>query len=226
MAAGADFGARVRGSGIRYVRLLTDADVATGVEAWTAAGIIGAFAVDGGTYAFASCGTAALRSALDRRDLDAFRATWTAAYPPAARILGSVRSFDELIINEVIRVDCARWFQGRLALLGDAAHAMAPNLGQGANSALVDGAVLLDELRRAPDLATGLEAYQRRRRPAVRRVALTAAHLGRLAEVTNPLMRAARDRLLLPIASRLSRPGAIAQMMQEPSDVLRAIGSA
>jgi 2-polyprenyl-6-methoxyphenol hydroxylase-like FAD-dependent oxidoreductase len=55
-------------------------------------------------------------------------------------------SFDDLLVNTVRRVDCGRWFSSRLVLLGDAASAMAPNLGQGANSALVDGVVLGDAL--------------------------------------------------------------------------------
>ena len=91
---GGAFGARVRGTGIRYVRMLLPDDVATGTEAWTSAGIFGAFAVDGGTYAFASCGTPECSAALDARDLDAFRAAWTArvSAPRGASSPGSVRS--------------------------------------------------------------------------------------------------------------------------------------
>ena len=99
----------------------------------------------------------------------------------------------------------------------------APNLGQGANSALVDGAVLLDELRRASTLAEGLTAYERRRRPAVRLVAKAAAQLGRMAEATNPVVRWMRDRMLMPIAMRLSSDRSIAMVMQEPSARLLAI---
>ena len=43
-------------------------------------------------------------------------------------------------------------------LLGDAAHAMASNLGQGANSALVDGVVLAEELSRG-SVADALARY-------------------------------------------------------------------
>jgi 2-polyprenyl-6-methoxyphenol hydroxylase-like FAD-dependent oxidoreductase len=223
---GGAFGARVWGTGIRYVRALVAPGLETGVEAWTPAGLFGAFAVDGGTYLFASCGTPAARAALDARDLDALRAEWARAYPPAARLLGAVASFDDLLVNEVTRVDCARWADGRLALLGDAAHAMAPNLGQGANSALVDAAVLLDELRRAPSLDAGLAAYERRRRPAVRRVADMAARLGKLAEATHPVARALRDRVLLPVARRLATPRATAALLQESPRALLAIGRA
>jgi 2-polyprenyl-6-methoxyphenol hydroxylase-like FAD-dependent oxidoreductase len=127
-------------------------------------------------------------------------------------------------VHEVLRVDCARWCDGRLALLGDAAHAMAPNLGQGANSALVDAAVLLDELRRSATPDGALAAYDARRRPAVRRVAETAARLGRLAEATNPVARAVRDRVLLPAAGLLTTARTTAAVLQEPAHVLRAIG--
>lgn len=219
---GGQFGARVR-RGIRYVRMLLPADVATGTEAWTHAGLFGAFAVDGGTYAFASCGTADCRAALDARDLEAFRAAWQGAYPASARILAGLRTFDELLQNEVVRVDCARWSDSRLVLVGDAAHAMAPNLGQGANSALVDAAVLFDELDRAPTLAEGLLAYERRRRKAVRRVSDASSRLGALAEITFPAARALRDRVLLPVVSLFATTDATALLLQEPTEVLRAI---
>jgi 2-polyprenyl-6-methoxyphenol hydroxylase-like FAD-dependent oxidoreductase len=101
---------------------------------------------------------------------------------------------------------------------------MAPNLGQGANSALVDAAVLLDELRRNESLESGLAAYQRRRRPAVRRVSDASSRLGRLAELTHPVGRTLRDRLLLPVVSLFASAGATALLLQEPTDVLLAVG--
>jgi len=206
------------------VRMLVDARLETGTEAWTPGGVFGAFAVDNGTYAFASCGLPECRAALEARDLGPFRSAWARAYPPADRILGALASFDDLLVNEVLRVRCTRWSDGHLTLLGDAAHAMAPNLGQGANSALVDAAVLLDELRRANSLDAALEAYERRRRPAVSRVATASAILGRLAEMTNPVARALRDRILLPVVRTFSTSTSIAMMMQEPSSTLMGIG--
>lgn len=219
---GGTFGVRVRRN-IRYVRMLLPTDVATGTEAWTPAGLFGAFAVDGGTYAFASCGTDACAAALDARDLTAFKAAWKTAYPASQVILAGLSSFDDLLQNEVLRVDCARWSDNRLVLLGDAAHAMAPNLGQGANSALVDAAVLYDELRRCSSLPEGLAAYEGRRRKAVRRVADASARLGALAEVTHPVLRTMRDRLLLPVASLFATTSATASLLQEPTETLSAI---
>ena len=196
------FGARVRHSGIRYARGLTDVPCDDSCEAWTAQGLFGLFPVDGGTYWFASCGTEELRAALDNKDLSAFRSTWSKAYAPAARVLAPIQSFDELLVHEVVRVDCDRWSDGRLVLLGDAAHAMAPNVGQGANSALVDAAALAEEIAGAADLPTALAAYTARRIQKVRRVADTAERLGRLAEVVNPVGRFLRDRVIVPLAAK------------------------
>jgi 2-polyprenyl-6-methoxyphenol hydroxylase-like FAD-dependent oxidoreductase len=221
---GGAFGARMRGTGIRYVRMLLTGDVATGTEAWTPAGLFGSFPVDGGTYAFASCGTKECSEALDRRDLEAFRKAWTRVYPAAERILAGLATFDELLQNEVIRVDCDRWSDGKLVLLGDAAHAMAPNLGQGANSALVDAAVLVAELRRSHSLPEGLAAYAARRQKPVRRVADASSRLGRLAEVTNPVGRLMRDRVLCPVISLVASASATALVLQEPTDTLLALG--
>jgi 2-polyprenyl-6-methoxyphenol hydroxylase-like FAD-dependent oxidoreductase len=223
---GGAFGARVRRSGISYVRMLVRAGLETNSEAWTAAGIFGAFPVEGGTYAFASCGSPECRAALAAQNVRAFRAAWDSVYAPAVPILADVATFDDLIVNEVIQVDCDRWADGRLVLVGDAAHAMAPNVGQGANSALVDAAVLLDELRRASSVSDALTAYERRRRPRVKRVATMAARLGQVAEWTSPVARAMRDRVLMPMANMVATPDAMAMVLQEPTARLLAIGRA
>ena len=111
-------------------------------------------------------------------------------------------------------------------LVGDAAHAMAPNLGQGANSALVDVAVLLDELRRADDMEAAFARYQQRRQRAVARVARMAARLGAVAEITNPLGRWVRDRVLMPVLSLVAGSAATSEVLQEPTETLLAIGRA
>jgi hypothetical protein len=67
-------------------------------------------------------------------------------------------------------------------------------------------------------------AARRGAEPAVRRVAVTAARLGALAERTGAIARFLRDRILMPIAARRAGPGAEAMLFQEPPEGLRAIG--
>jgi 2-polyprenyl-6-methoxyphenol hydroxylase-like FAD-dependent oxidoreductase len=57
-----------------------------------------------------------------------------------------------------------RWTQGRVTLLGDAAHPMVPRGSNGAGQAILDAHALAEELARAPAPAA-LAAYEARRRP-------------------------------------------------------------
>jgi 2-polyprenyl-6-methoxyphenol hydroxylase-like FAD-dependent oxidoreductase len=197
------FGATVRATGARYVRVLVAGDDPTiQGEWWTTLGLIGGSPTgDGGTYVYASAAAPAVARALDARDLSAFRDAWARALPPAAPVLARVERFDQLLVNDVARVDCERWADGRLVLLGDAAHAMAPNLGQGANSAMVDAAVLVAELAADQPVDEAMRRYEARRRPAVRAVQDTADRLGRLADLRRPVLCRARD-MLLRLAGR------------------------
>ncbi|WP_322470170.1 FAD-dependent monooxygenase [Hydrogenophaga sp. SNF1] len=61
-----------------------------------------------------------------------------------------------------------KWVNGRLALLGDAAHPMLPHLGQGANQAIEDGtalAVILQACERGLSVQDALTRYEALRRP-------------------------------------------------------------
>jgi len=62
------------------------------------------------------------------------------------------------------------WCRGPVVLLGDAAHAMLPHQGQGANQAIEDAAVLAAELDGATDIAAALRRYHDRRRVRTRQV--------------------------------------------------------
>jgi 2-polyprenyl-6-methoxyphenol hydroxylase-like FAD-dependent oxidoreductase len=84
------------------------------------------------------------------------------------------------------------WHRGRLVLLGDAVHAMLPNLGQGGCQAIEDGAALAAALRDEPDVATALAAYESARKPRAERVARESRRMSRIALLGNPVA-AVRD---------------------------------
>lgn len=176
---------------------------------------------DGSTYFYASATRPPAADALAAADLAGLRAAWAATLPLAGRVLERVRRVEELLVNQVMRVDCARWSDGRLVLVGDAAHAMSPNLGQGANSALVDAAVLALELAGDGPPEAALDRYTARRRPRVRRVQDTADRLARLADLTSPALRQARDSLLRA-ASGLGSDRRMRAIQQEDPARLRS----
>jgi len=66
----------------------------------------------------------------------------------------------------------ARWSRGSAVLLGDAAHAMLPHQGQGANQTIEDAVVLAAELDGASDIPAALRRYAARRRARTRKVQL------------------------------------------------------
>ncbi|MFC2948119.1 FAD-dependent monooxygenase [Virgibacillus sediminis] len=58
-----------------------------------------------------------------------------------------------------------RWSFGCVTLLGDAAHAMLHNVGQGANQAIQDGGALAVALRESNTVTEALQKYETRRKP-------------------------------------------------------------
>jgi 2-polyprenyl-6-methoxyphenol hydroxylase-like FAD-dependent oxidoreductase len=163
-------------------------------EFWTPLGSFGHAPLGGGsTYLWAAAHRPLVADAVSRRDLGAFVEEWRGVLPLAGALLDHVPAFDDLLVNTVRRVDCRRWFAGRLVLLGDAAHAMAPNLGQGANSALVDAVVLGEALSRADSVGEALARYDQQRRPAARRVQNTAGLLQRLCDLDDVMASSLRD---------------------------------
>ncbi len=220
------FGARVRTGRELYVRaMIPKADPGGASETWTPLGIFGGAPVDAGTrYVYASAATPALRAAVADRDLAALRRTWSAQLPSAGTELAAVGAFDDLIVTDVVRVRCARFHDGRRVLLGDAAHAMAPTAGQGANSALVDAAVLAAELNAGPTVEAALARYTERRRRPVQAVATRADRLTRVAHLRSRAARALRDAALGVLDHR---PGAAEQavrdLQQEDPAALRSL---
>ncbi len=221
----ADFGVTESDRGTDYVRALVRCDGPPEfVEHWTSLGAYGAAEVaDGLTYVYFAAYRPEPAAAVAGRDLPALRQVWRRILPEAAGFLDHVVSFDDLIISGVRRIRCRRWVMGRLVLLGDAAHAMAPNVGQGANSAMVDALALAEELGRAEEVSTALGSYQNRRLGPVTAVQSVAERLARLSGLRGRPILLARDAALRG-SGRLPRvlDRQVRRAQQEPPSQLLA----
>ena len=103
-----------------------------------------------------------------------------------------------ILRNEICDRDpIDRWGDGRVTLLGDAAHPMTPNLGQGACQAIEDAVELgrqLAGVREPSAIPDALRSYEARRAPRARRIVLLSRRYGRMAQARSRLGCWIRDR--------------------------------
>ena len=102
----------------------------------------------------------------------------------------------------------ARWGEGRVTLLGDAAHAATPYLGRGAGEAVEDSLVVAGCLGRAGSLTDGsavaaaLREYESTRMPAAHRTQNMAWRFGKVGAWSNPVAYKLRDSLMSTVGRR------------------------
>ena len=94
------------------------------------------------------------------------RESWASSFPHLAHVFDRIDD-DEVDVRRVWEVLCRPWTRGRVALVGDAAHAMAPHLGQAACMAMESAVVLGDMLGQAEGVESALQDWEKRRRPFV-----------------------------------------------------------
>jgi 2-polyprenyl-6-methoxyphenol hydroxylase-like FAD-dependent oxidoreductase len=95
----------------------------------------------------------------------------------------------------------------RVALVGDAGHAMTPNLGQGAAQALEDAVTLVAEVA-GGDVAAGLARYDAARRPRVAAMVERSRRIGAVMGARGGFTSRLRDLLVLAVPDRLAETGA------------------
>ena len=124
-------------------------------------------------------------------------------------VTGLIRSTpaSAVIHNDLIdRPPARRWGRGRVTLIGDAAHAMLPGLGQGACQALEDAVALADSLRDASDPEGGLRRYEALRMARTARIADLSHTALTMMQWQHPAARALRALLLrAPARTTLAR---------------------
>jgi 2-polyprenyl-6-methoxyphenol hydroxylase-like FAD-dependent oxidoreductase len=101
---------------------------------------------------------------------------WTGSFPHLAKLIarfGDAGRWDEF---EVVKLK--RWSRGHTAVLGDAAHAMPPYLGQGGGCAMMNGLGLAFALSETADIPEALALWEARERAMTEHTQETAERLG------------------------------------------------
>lgn len=96
-----------------------------------------------------------------------------------------------------------RWGENRVTLLGDAAHPMTPNLGQGACQALEDAVVLARLLRNTNDVVAALRRYETQRIPRTSVIVQQSRRIGEIGQWQNPVAVRLRELLLKYVIARI-----------------------
>ena len=127
-------------------------------------------------------------------DLDALRrfGAWAA---PVPELIGATPAHDVLVNDLVDRPPRKLWGRGRVTLVGDAAHAMLPGLGQGACMALEDAVVLAEKLGSIAEPIRALRAYESERLRRGRRLQSASRLAFDVLQWRNPVARAGRSAL-------------------------------
>jgi salicylate hydroxylase len=132
-----------------------------------------------------------------RDAVDAF-AGW---HPAVTEMVGATPVGARWALHDLAPLE--RWHTERTVLIGDAAHAMVPHQGQGANQTIEDAIALADELA-SGDVSTALGRYAERRRGRTARVQRWSRRAADLMHLPDGSEIASRDALFQDLYSELS----------------------
>ena len=116
-------------------------------------------------------------------------------HEPIAEVIAATPASAILRGDILYRKPVPVWGRGRVTLLGDAAHPMTPDFGQGACQAIEDAVILAAVLRQENDPVLALRRYETQRQPRTAAIVRSAATFGRVAQWQNPLLCGLRDSL-------------------------------
>lgn len=132
--------------------------------------------------------------------LDAWKAEVAALWPATQPLLDQIRSADQLTFARYAHRTLHEPAEAGMIHIGDAWHSASPQLGQGANMALLDAWALAQALRQAPDVATALARAVAMRRRHVRLYQSLTALFTPVYQSDSRVLPFLRDRIVGPLS--------------------------
>ena len=93
------------------------------------------------------------------------RAAWKRWFPHLESLIERLGDEAEGRYDRFEYIRLKRWSAGRVAVIGDAAHALPPNIGQGGGCAMMNALSMAVYLDKEPDVSKALETWEREERP-------------------------------------------------------------
>ena len=183
-------------------------------EAWGRGDMFGAAPLTGGRlYWFASSRAPAFAAGAEADERERLLERFAGWHDPIPAIIEATPP--DAIIRTPLRelTPLPVWTSGRVALLGDAAHAMLPNLGQGGCQAIEDAAALGRSLRAGAGVPEALRAYEHSRKPRADRIARQSRQMSAVAHLRSPVAATLRNLAMraAPASATLRRLDAVVQ---------------
>src|SRR5262249_3746209 len=144
----------------------------------------------GRTYGFAYVVHPRFYDPLEGR-LERLRNRFAAFGGRVQEYLASVEHDDQVICSAMEWTELEKWHRGRVVLVGDAAHASSPMMGQGGCMAMEDACVLAEELRASDSVERALTSFVARRTPRVKWIQQQSMALAEILTGVSPVRNAA-----------------------------------
>lgn len=151
--------------------------------------------------------------AVRERGIDAWKSRVANYWPETQPYLDQISSFDDLVLAQYSHHTLKTPHAGRVVHIGDSAHSTSPQLGQGANMALLDVKALAVSLERNETIETALENYTALRRWHVRLFQILSLALTPFYQSDGALIPLVRDTLVSTIAKMPPMPAILASMV-------------
>lgn len=151
--------------------------------------------------------------AVRKAGLDRWKASIRSYWPDCAPLLDRIDDWDQLTLARYAHRTMRPPVSGRVVFVGDSAHSTSPQLGQGANMALIDAATLAHALSVTEDVDAALAAYGRARRNHMALFQVLSLAFTPFYQSDSTVLAWLRDRLVATIARIPPSPALLASIV-------------
>ncbi|MDN7240741.1 FAD-dependent monooxygenase [Planococcus sp. N028] len=176
----------------------------TSSELWSTKGRFGIAPMKGGRIYWFACINSTARNPLYQNLSPANIAQLFDHFPKYVPDIIANTPLEHILHHDILDIKPLRRFvYGKIVLLGDAAHATTPNMGQGAGQAIEDAIVLGNGFKRFKDPQKALKFYEDKRVARTAKVIRLSRQIGAAAQIRSRPLAAARDFLFPFVPSKL-----------------------